>query len=136
MNIKCHWCHKDLEAIQDNNDHISQMSATVEGHGLLVLECPDVHAQITLKLEDGKADQIIGYTFYHDVNGKRYKVCGHREMNKTSLFIKDQSQYAPRGRYDNPLNIKRYLAFKPNKETGILEGEAIFKRLKNLIIFS
>lgn len=141
MNIKCQWCHKDLEPIEDANDITAQLTASLNDSNLFTLECPDIHCSITLELREGYADRIVSYYFFLDAaDGKRYKVVGNRFNNTTSFHIKrsspKQRSFSDHPWYDCPLSIKRYLAFKPNKETGILEGDAIFRRLKNLVIFS
>lgn len=141
MNIKCQWCQKDLEPIQDSNDLTAQLTASINDSALFTLECPDIHCSVTLELREGHEDRIVSYYFFLDAaDGKRYKVKGNRGANTTSFLIKRQSpvrnSFSDHPWYDCPLTIKRYLAFKPNKETGILEGDAIFRRLKNLVIFS
>lgn len=141
MNIKCQWCQKDLEPIEDHNELITQLSASINDSALFTLECPDIHCSITLELREGYEDRIVEYYFFTDAaDGKRYKVVGNRKNNSTKFMIKRQSphkkSFSDHPWYDCALDIKRYLAFKPNKETGILEGDAIFRRLKNLVIFS
>lgn len=151
MNIKCHWCQKDLEALEDDKtiQAIHQAipaglvkSVTYTDSDFFTMECPDIHCSLTMELREGYADRIASYYFFMDAaDGKRYKVIGNRQNNQTRFLIKRQMPYKAPLFIDHPnwhhaLDIKRYLAFKPNKETGILEGDAIFKRLKNLIIFS
>lgn len=151
MNIKCHWCQKDLEPLPDENKPnlaIQQaqpgmiLSTIYTDSDFLTLECPDIHCSVTLELREGYADRISGYYFFLDAaDGKRYKVVGDRKANTTQFLIKRAKPQRVPGsynwtNYDCPMTIKRYLAFKPNKETGLLEGDAIVKRLKNLIIFS
>lgn len=141
MNIKCQWCQKDLEPVDNEHDLIVALSASLNDSELFTLECPDIHCSVTMELREAHADRIVEYYFFLDAaDGKRYKVVGNRKANTTSFLIKRQSpmkrSFSDHPWYDCPLTIKRYLAFKPNKETGILEGDAIFKRLKNLVIFS
>src|SRR6185369_15332404 len=116
--MKCHWCSKELKQIDAEQDPI-------HGFGTIVYECPDVHATVSL---DPKTKQITHYTFFADVNGKRYKVHGNRERKQTTLLVK-----GGRFRYDNALTIQRYLNYAPNKE-DVLEGQAIFKKLKTLLL--
>lgn len=118
--MKCHWCSKELQQIEP-------YESPTNGFGTIQMECPDVHATVSL---DPKTKQITHYTFFADVNGKRYKVHGNRERKQTTLLVK-----SGRTRYDNALTIQRYLNYAPNKE-GVLEGQAIFKKLKTLLIFS
>lgn len=118
--MKCHWCQKELKQIES-------YESPNTGFGTVQWECPDVHAMVSI---DPKTNQITHYTFFADVNGKRYKVHGNRERKQTTLLVK-----AGRTRYDNALTIQRYLNYAPNKE-GLLEGQAIFKKLKTLLVFS
>lgn len=141
MNIKCHWCQKDLEVVDENTKIFHDPNKIIDSD-FFTLECPDIHCSVTMELREGHADRISAYYFFMDAaDGKRYKIIGNRTAGTTRFLIKKQMPrkqvlFVDHPNWDNPLTIKRYLAFKPNKETGILEGEAVFRRLKNLVIFS
>lgn len=110
--MKCHWCQQELEELE----------------GLNQLECPAVHCNLTAN-NDG---QIIRYTFYTDYKDRRYKIVGSRDTNTTAFYIKVGSGS---WNYTNAFTLKRYLVFQPNKQ-DVLEGNAIFNKLKTLQLFS
>ena len=119
--MKCYWCQKELQEIEDR-DPTPGITATK------VLECPEVHCLVSL---DDK-EQIQHYHFYMDHNGQRYKVIGNRKDGTTTFWHK----VGPRPwSYGQILSIKRFLLFKPDKD-GVLEGPAVFNKLKTLLVFS
>jgi len=129
--LKCHACGKELTQIDYDIPDIGQFSpAGLNKQKTMTLECPDVHCRIVY---DKELQNIIEYTiFYEDEQARRYKVNGFRNSKNTQFLIKN----GPRSwNYTTALNIKRYLLFKPNKD-GQLQGDAIFRKLKTLLIFS
>lgn len=118
--MKCHTCQKELTLIESS-------PAPENGFEETVLECPDVHSQVSMH-----DNQIVHYRFFVDHNGQRFRIQGSRKHN-TTTFLKKTGNRAYN--YTEVLQIKRYLAFKPGKG-DVLEGQAVFNKLKTLLIFS
>lgn len=129
--LKCHHCGKELTQIDYDLPDLGPFSAAgLNKTKTITLECPEVHCQVVY---DKDLENIIEYTiYYEDDRARRYKVKGWRDRKTTTFLIKN----GPRPwNYETALNIQRYLLFKPNKD-GQLQGEAIFKKLKTLLLFS
>lgn len=124
--LKCHVCNKELTRIDWDVPDDGPIPPT----RTMTLECPDVHSNVTY---DPVRKQIIGYVIYtEDERGRRYKVKGWRDTNSTQFYLKTGPKPWD---YKQALSIKRFLAFKPNKD-GQLQGDAIFRKLKTLLVFS
>lgn len=129
--LKCHTCGKELTQIDyDLPDQGPFSPAGLNRQKTMTLECPDVHCTVVY---DKELQTLIEYTiFVEDERGRRYKVKGFRYKKETQFYLKN----GPKPwNYAHALSIKRFLAFKPNKE-GRLQGESIFNKLKTLLLFS
>lgn len=118
--MKCHTCQKELTLIESTPDPDNGFEDTV-------LECPDVHSQVSM--HDG---QIVHYRFFVDHQGQRFRIQGSKKHGTTTFLKKTGNRPY---KYTEVLQIKRYLNYKPNKE-GVLEGQAVFNKLKTLLVFS
>lgn len=125
--LKCHQCGKELTQIDwdvPDTGLIAPKATT------MTLECPDVHCTV---IYDKVLKNIIEYTiFMEDPRARRYKIKGWRTSKNTQFFLKTGPKPWD---YKKALEIKRFLLFKPNKD-GQLQSEAIFKKLKTLLVFS
>lgn len=125
--LKCHQCNKELTQIDWD---VPDVGPIPNPKTTMTLECPDVHCRVVY---DKELQNITEYTiFFEDAIQRRYKVNGFRHNKSTHFMVKN----GPKPwNYQTALQIKRFLAFKPNKE-GQLQGEAIFRKLKTLLTFS
>lgn len=141
--MKCHWCKKDLQEF-----------ANPEGN-IKTLECPDAHCEFEMSI---KPEKIIRYVIWVDIGETRYKIKGMNteSLKSTRLLVKKYKEkykfpsydaHAPypwstkrpentpvEHYFDDVLEVKRF--YKPAIKEDVVQGYALFDKLKTLVIFS
>ena len=118
MKFKCHWCHKDLEEIEVRDER-------------QILECPEAHCEI---IYDTISQEIVKYNLWVDYKDKRFFIQGWKSSNATMLDLRVNGKSAWRA-IEEMLFVDCYFPLNTN-EDGILEGIALFHKLKTLQLFS
>lgn len=123
--MKCHWCKKELEPIEDGED-------PNQSHNVSVFECPDVHAKVCINRAD---KQITHYKLTWDADEKaeqRYALVW--AYGETTLTYTVSHKYY-RGRAHSRILFKSPTMIPILIDDDIIDMGTLIQRLKKLKAF-